>query len=207
MSRRNVRRVPFHLDASGVKNLCHAELAAILRGADAMISRGGRGQLSKLLKGSREANILEHHLDLCPSHGYYRALSLEEILRRIDWAIEHEYLRVDYEYRLPVLFFTEAGWAIEMETMAAELLRGFEARLATGPPFDLSDLKDRNRPMILLLLDKLEASARPDFIPLLESWAGIEFAKVRARINRVIQTLRAISIAAIFTIQPQRSNT
>jgi hypothetical protein len=43
--------------------------------------------------------------------------------------------------------------------------------------------------MILLLLDKLEASGRRDFIPILSAWAAIDYAKVRARIEQVIRAL------------------
>jgi hypothetical protein len=189
VSRRRLQRVPYRLDATGVGHLTPNEIAAILRGADTMIGRGGRTQLAKLLKGSREASVLEHGLDRCPSYGFYRELSVEEVLRRIDWVIENDLLEIEYSGRLPVLVFTEEGWAIEVETMAEELLHGFDARLAAGPPYDMSDLKDRNRQMILLLLDKLEASGRPELIPLLQAWHAIDYAKVRARIATVIRAL------------------
>ena len=189
MSRRRIQRVPYHLDAGGVENLSEAEIAAILRGADPMIGRGGRTQLSKLLKGSREASVIEHGLDRNPSYGFYRDRSLDEILRRIDWVIEEEYLGIVYDYRLPVLVFTQKGWAIEETTMAEELLRGFDARLAAGPPYDLSDLRDRNREMIFLLLEKLESSGRRDFIPLLLAWSETDYQKVRARIRDTIRSL------------------
>lgn len=197
MSRRRVNRVPYQLDASGVRDLPPDEIAAVLRGADTMIARGGRTQLAKLLKGSREATVLEHGLDRCPSYGYYRQLSHDEILRRVDWTILHGFLRIEYAGRLPVLVFTERGWAIEVETMTEELLRGFDARLAAGPPYDFSDLKDRNRQMILRLLDKLEAAARPELIPLLEAWAEIDYAKVRSRIGKAIRTLAAGSSSRV----------
>jgi hypothetical protein len=191
---RRKQRVPYRLDATGVGRLTAEEIAVILRGADTMIARGGRTQLSKLLKGSREASVLEHGLDRCPSYGYYRERSLDDVLRRVDWMIKNGYLQIEYQGRLPVLVFTPAGWAIEVETMAAELFRGFDARLAAGPPYDFFDLKDRNREMILLLLDKLEASGRPELIPLLEEWAAIDYAKVRARIAKTIRTLAAAAV-------------
>jgi hypothetical protein len=188
MSRR-VQRVRYQLDASGIGSLSAEEIAAILRGADSMIARGGRTQLSKLLKGSREAAVIEHGLDQNPSYGYYRSLATEEILKRVDWMIKNDYLRIEYNYRLPVIVFTPRGWAIEVVTMADELLRGFDDRLAAGPPYDFSDLKDRNREMILLLLDKIEASGRRDFVPLLQAWSAIDYAKIRARIASVMRTL------------------
>lgn len=191
---RKKQRVPYHLDAGVVTSLAENEIAAILRGADTMIARGGRTQLAKLLKGSREASVLEHGLDRCPSYGYYREWKHEEILHRIDWVIQQGFLQIEYFGQLPVLTFTPEGWAIEVETMAEEVLRSFDTRLAAGPPYDFSDLQDRNRQMILLLLDKLEASGRPELIPLLEAWAEIDYAKVRARIARVI---RAFSPAAV----------
>src|SRR5436190_1563202 len=116
-------------------------------------------------------------------------MPVDEILRRIDWMIENDYLGIIYSGRLPVVVFTERGWAIEVEKRAEELVGMFEARLDQGPPYDFSELKDRNRQMILLFLDKLEASGRPEFKPLLEAWAEIGYAKIRARIARVIRTL------------------
>jgi hypothetical protein len=189
MSRRRVQRVAYHLDASGIETLSAREIAAILRGADSMIGRGGRTQLSKLLKGSREAAVIEHGLDQNPSYGFYKNLTPEEILKRVDWTIEKDYLEIEYSYRLPVLVFTPRGWAIELVTMASELLRGFDDHLAAGPPYDLSYLKDRNREMIFLLLDKVEASGQRELVPLLQAWSAIEYAKVRARIGSVIRTL------------------
>jgi hypothetical protein len=88
-----------------VHDLPESDIAAILRGADTMIGRGGRTQLSKLLKGSREKTVLEHDLDRCPSYGYYAHLSIDEILRRIDWIIQQRFLRIEYPGRLPVLVF------------------------------------------------------------------------------------------------------
>ena len=129
MSRR-VQRVRYQLDASGVGGLSAEEIAAVLRGADSMIARGGRTQLTKLLKGSREATLIEHELDKNPSYGFYKNLTLEEILKRVDWTIKNHYLQIEYIYRLPVLVFTPKGWAIEVATMADELLRGFDDRLA-----------------------------------------------------------------------------
>ena len=86
--------------------------------------------------------------------------------------------------------YTEKGWAIEKETYADELLHGFDDMLATGHrPFDMSYLKDRNRGMILRLLDKVEDTRDPKYIPLLEAWEQIDYKKVRQRIQQVISYL------------------
>jgi hypothetical protein len=188
MSKRK-QRVPYHLDSGGVRDVGSTEISAILRGADVMIARGGRTQLSKLLKGSRGASILERGLDRCPSYGFHRDLPIEEVLRRIDWVIEHGYLRIEYEGRLPVLVFSPRGWEIERENMAEELLGDLDALLEAGPPYDMSHLKDRDRGMIFLFLDKIEASGRPELVPLLKAWMEIDYAKVRARISNVMKAL------------------
>ncbi len=62
--------------------------------------------------------------------------------------------------------------------------------LEAGPPYDMTYLKDRNRGMILLLLDKVEAARDPKYIPLLEAWAQVDYKKVRERIREVIRRLR-----------------
>ncbi|MEA2165201.1 MAG: hypothetical protein QOK37_3328 [Thermoanaerobaculia bacterium] len=191
MSRRRDQRVAYQLDASGVANLSGIEIASILRGADSMIGRGGRTQLSKLLKGSRDAALLEHGLERNPAYGFYKNLTLDEILKRIDWAIMNEYMRVVYNFRLPVLVFTEKGWAIEKSALVEEMLQAFDARIAAGPPYDLSDLKDLNRELIFLFLDRIEASGRRDFVPLLQAWAAIDYKKIRARIAAVIRTIQS----------------
>jgi len=51
---KKVRRVPVYLDAKGISHLPFEEIKSILRGADDLIMRGGRGLLVKVLKGSKE---------------------------------------------------------------------------------------------------------------------------------------------------------
>jgi len=95
-----------------------------------------------------------------------------------------------YDYRLPVLVFTDAGWEIEKETFANELLAGFDELLKTSQPqYDMSDLKDRNRELIWRLLDKIEASRNPKYLPLLEAWQQIDYKKVKQRIEEVMRKI------------------
>jgi hypothetical protein len=186
------RKPPFeyHLDSKGIRRLAPDEVRMILRAADPLIASGGRTLLTKILKGSRAQDVLRLKLDECPAHGYYRHLSPEEILARIDWVILRRYLAIEYSGRMPVLVYTPQGWAIEKETYAEELLDGFDVKLATGTPPDMEYLKDRNREMIFLLLDKVRATRDPKYIPLLEAWEKIDYKKVRHRIRQVIDALR-----------------
>ena len=51
---RKVRRVPVVLDAGQIKKLPQEDIRMILRGADELISNGGRSMLAKILKGSKD---------------------------------------------------------------------------------------------------------------------------------------------------------
>jgi hypothetical protein len=186
---RKVNRVPYQLDPRGIQQLPFADLQVILRGADDLIMRGGRSLLAKVLRGSRMQKVLELRLDRSPVYGHFRGLSDEEVLARIDWVILHGYLAIEYDYRLPLLVYTPKGWEIERETYASELLRGFDEQLRVGPPYQMQHLKDRDRGMILLVLEKVEATGDAKYIPLLEAWQQIDYKKVRHRIGRVIRQL------------------
>ena len=188
--RRRDRLFPYHLDPKGIGHLPFEEVKAILRGADEMIMSGGRTLLTKVLRGSRAKDVLEHQLDKCPVYGCYRDVPEDVVLAKIDRVILDRYLRIEYEYRLPVLVYTDAGWEIEKETRAVEFLQQFDQLLeTTQPPYDMSFLKDRNRGMIFLLLDKVESTGSPKYLPLLEAWVQIDYRKVQQRIWQVIHKL------------------
>src|SRR5512134_190500 len=134
---RKVQRVHYELDPKNVKKLQPEELKVILRAADELIGSGGRSLLVKILKGSHAQDVLRLHLDQCPAYGYFQLLSTDDVLARIDRAILDGYLKVVYDNRYPVLVFTDAGWEIEKENLANELLSGFDELLTINqPPYD-----------------------------------------------------------------------
>jgi hypothetical protein len=188
---RKVQRVHYELDPRDINELPPEELKAILRAADELIGSGGRSLLVKILKGSHAQDALRRHLDQCPVYGYFHHLSADEVLARIDRVILDGYLKVMYDNRLPVLVFTDAGWEIEKETFANELLAGFDELLTTSQPrYDMRFLKDRNRTLIWCLLDKIEASGNPKYLPLLEAWEQIDYKKVQQRIQQVMRKIQ-----------------
>jgi len=188
---KRVQRLPYSLDAKGIHELSHDDVLIILRGADDLIMRGGRSILAKVLKGSREKRVLELGLDKSPVYGHYMGLPVEDVMARIDWTILNGYLALEYDYRLPLLVYTDRGWEIEKETYAAELLQGFDRMIDSGTTtFDMEHLKDRDRAMILRLLDKVEATRDPRYVPLLTAWQQVDYRKVRERIQGVIDSLR-----------------
>jgi len=190
MSRQRERRVAVELDARGVHSLPLTEIAAIMRGAEDLIAQGGRSLLCKILKGSRDKSVLQRALENNPSYGFYRELGNEEIMARIDWAILHGYLRLEYFGRLPLLCYTPAGLALEIETITDELRE--KTRGMAGRPIDLPfllSLKDAPRETLWRLLEKIEATGDPTFIPVLRAWGQVAYKKIRARINRLITGL------------------
>lgn len=183
---RKKQRVNYTLNSADIEFLDEEEIKAILRGADMIIATGGRSMLAKILKGSKDKKVLEHGLDQCPSYGYYRELTLEQITNRIDWMIQQDYLRIVYQGRLPMLVFSEKGWEIERETYGEELLQKLTSLLKGDDYSFVHELKDRNRGMILLLIEKIKKTNNARFIPLLKAWKEIEYKKVQKEIQKAI---------------------
>ena len=188
---RRVRRVPVNLNIDDLRPVPFEEIKVILRCADPIIMSGGRTLLSKILKGSRESKILDLKLDQCPVYGYFKDISIKEITIKIDWLILNGYLSIEYDYRLPLLVYTRKGWEIEMDRYSDDLLQGFDDILASEETdFDMTNLKDRNREMILMLLDKVAATGDKKYIPILEAWKRIDYKKVKKKLNGVINKLQ-----------------
>lgn len=187
---RKVRRVPVSLDSRDVETLTHDEIALILRGADDLIGTGGRNLLSKVLKGSRQKKVLELGLDTSPAYGALRELSLEQVLARIDWVILNGYLRIEYDYRLPILAYTNRGWAIERVTFTLEKLAQLDAQIAAGQlSRGVEWLNDMNPEIMHDLLDRIEASGNSGYVPALQQWAHSGSRKVRTHIRAVLKAL------------------
>lgn len=187
---RKVRRVPVSLDSRDVETLSDTEIAVILRGADELIGTGGRNILSKVLKGSREKKVLEHGLDASPAYGALRDLSLEQVLARIDWLILNGYLRIEYDYRLPILAYTGRGWEIERATFTAEQLARLDAQLAAGElDQGVEWLNDMNPEVMHCILDDIAAAADSKYVPALRIWSGSASRKVRGHIRAVLRDL------------------
>jgi superfamily II DNA helicase RecQ len=187
--KRSIVTVQLHPEPA--TELASDEIKALLRGADDLIARGGRTLLSKVLKGSKDKKVLGLRLNESPSYGYFRHLSLNEIVAKIDWLIAHYYLRYEYEGRLPVLMYSPLGWEIEKETYSEELWERFRNLAESGrTDYNAVDLKDRNRELVFLLLEKIRDRGDDRYIPLLRSWEEIEYKKVQQHIRSVIESLK-----------------
>ena len=182
---KKVRRVPVVLDAGEIKDLPQEDIRMILRGADELISTGGRSMLAKILKGSKDKKIFEYKLNECPAYGYYQDMKLDDISKCIDWMIKKDYLRIEYDYRLPLLVFYEKGWQIEKETFAQELYQRMCLDVEEKKARVLFEMKEVNRQVVMCVLDKIEKEGTEEFLPYLEAWKMLEVKKVAARIAEV----------------------
>lgn len=182
---RKVRRVPVSLDAGEIKDLPQEDIRMILRGADELISTGGRSMLAKILKGSKDKKIFEYKLNECPAYGYYQDMKLDDISKCIDWMIKKDYLRIEYDYRLPLLVFSEKGWQIEKETFAQELYQRMCLDVEEKKARVLFEMKEVNRQVVMCVLDKIEKDGTKEFLPYLEAWKMLEVKKIAARIAEV----------------------
>lgn len=80
-------------------------------------------------------------------------MKLADIMHYIDWMIDEDYLRIEYEGRLPLLVFSDEGWAIEKETFAQELYQQFCLDVKENDPRVIHKLIKVNRKVILRILD------------------------------------------------------
>ena len=182
---KKVRRVPVVLDAGEIKDLPQEDIRMILRGADELISTGGRSMLAKILKGSKDKTIFKYKLNECPAYGYYQDMKLDDISKCIDWMIKEDYLRIEYDYRLPLLVFSEKGWQIEKETFAQELYQRMWLDVEEKKARVIFEMKEVNRQVVMCVLDKIEKDGTKEFLPYLEAWKMLEVKKVAARIAEV----------------------
>lgn len=182
---KKVRRVPVSLDAGEIKDLPQEDIRMILRGADELISTGGRSMLAKILKGSKDKKIFEYKLNECPAYGYYQDMKLDDISKCIDWMIKKDYLRIEYDYRLPLLVFSEKGWQIEKETFAQEIYQRMCLDVKENKARVIFEMKEVNIQVVMRVLDKIEKDGTEEFLPYLEAWKMLEVKKVAARIAEV----------------------
>jgi len=148
--------------------------------------------LAKILKGSKDKKLLEKQLELCPSYGYYRKLTIEEITKIIDWMIINNYLDIDYNGRLPMIVFSGKGWEtykpLYMDELYNKILNvGEDTRDAL-----IDELTKTNREVIIMLLLKIGSSKNIRFIEFLTKWETVEVKKVRQKISGAILKLKSI---------------
>ena len=186
---RSLESVTEHTDPAENVPLTVEEHACILRGAWQIAARGGRSQLSLLLKGSKNKSVLKHGLDQSPVYGKLSYLTIEEIENRIDQLIRNGELRSEFFGDLPLILLTDQSW-LSIQPWAHEyechLAASADARRLTEI---LNDWRNRRREEQHQLLESMASTERGAARRVLQAWHGLAGKEMRSRIETALSTL------------------
>ena len=184
------KRVHYSLDKGEVKGLPREDIEMILRAADDLIMKGGRNMLVKTLKGSREKKLLEHGMDQNPAYGFYKDLSMEAVGERVDWMILAGYLKIVYDYRLPLIVYTDRGWEIEKYTYAREHYEIYRKDRSKNKNRSIALLKTINPDVTVEILRTIADEGKEKDLPGLEAWTKEAEGKIRKKLVFAINKIR-----------------
>ena len=84
--------------------------------------------------GSRAAKVFEKGWNQVETYGALAHLTRDEITRKIDWMIHNRWLRIEYDWALPLIKHSEHGWERVQKLWVEKLLGEFETWVAEGRP-------------------------------------------------------------------------
>ena len=165
------------------------EHECILRGAWQVAAKGGRSQLSLLLKGSKNKSVLKHRLDQSPVYGKLSYLTIEEIENRIDQLIRRGELRTEFFGDLPLILLTDQSW-LRIQPWAHQyechLAASADARRLTEI---LDDWRNRRRDEQHQLLEAMASTERESAKRVLQAWHQLAGKEMRSKIEAILSTL------------------
>jgi len=166
------------------------EIDTILLAADEVIMSAGRNGLTLILKGSRAAKVFEKEWDQVETYGALAHLTRDEITRKIDWMIHKGWLRIEYDWALPLITHSERGWERVQKLWVEKLLGKFETWVAEGRPEQVwPRIETFHRQIKFQLLECIRAQRAHHLAPVLLAWRPHEVRQVRERIGGVLQDL------------------
>jgi len=161
----------------------------LLRGAWQVAAKGGRSQLSLLLKGSKNKSILKHGLDQLPVYGKLSYLTIEEIENRIDQLIRKGELRTEFFEDLSLILLTDQSW-LRIQPWAHEyechLAAAADARRLTEI---LNNWRNRRREEQHQLLEAMASTERESAKRVLQAWHGLAGKEMQSKIESTLSTL------------------
>jgi Uncharacterised protein family (UPF0158)/RQC domain len=177
------------IDAAENVPLTVEEHECILRGAWQVAAKGGRSQLSLLLKGSKNKSVLKHGLDVSPVYGTLSYLTIEEIENRIDQLIRKGELRTEFFGDLPLILLTDESW-FRIQPWAHQ----YECHLAASADGRklteiLNNWRNRRREEQHQLLEAMASTERESARRVLQAWHGLAGKEIRSKIETTLSTL------------------
>ncbi|WP_350455480.1 RQC-minor-1 family DNA-binding protein [Slackia heliotrinireducens] len=188
MGRKNRSRVPVYLNSEDA-NITPEELAIILHGAGTVVHRGGRSLLVKLLKGSRDKKLLELGLDADESYGALSHLTLDAISRKVDWTIEEGFLSYYYDWRNPLLMYTELGWELERPQAAFSKFKKFCNDIETGEFRMAERMANMENELQFDVIDLIAQRCDERCFDHLEAWSKLATKRIRKKIAWAQRTI------------------
>jgi hypothetical protein len=186
---RPLESITEEIDAAENVLLTVEEHECILRGAWQVAAKGGRSQLSLLLKGSKNKSVLKHGLDQSPVYGKLSYLTIEEIENRIDQLIRKGELRTEFFGDLPLILLTDQSW-LRIQPWANEyechLAASADARTLTEI---LNNWRNRRREEQHQLLEAMVSTERESARRVLQAWHGLAGKEMRSKIETTLSTL------------------
>ncbi|HEX4999834.1 MAG TPA: UPF0158 family protein [Terriglobia bacterium] len=186
---RPVERITEEIDPAENVPLTSEEHECILRGAWQIAAKGGRSQLSLLLKGSKNKSVLKHGLDQSPVYGKLSYLTIEEIENRIDQLIRKGELRTEFFGDLPLILLTDEAWMSIREWAHAYECHLAASASARGLIEILNDWRNRRREEQHQLLEAMVSTEREAASRVLQAWHEMAGKEMRAKIEAALSTL------------------
>jgi len=145
----------------------------------------------KLLKGSRDKRLLELGMDADGSYGALSYLTLDEIARKVDWTIEAGYLDYYYEWRQPLLMFTERGWELEKPVVVEEFFEQFCRDVEDGKFRMAERMVDIKNEVQLDVIELIAQRCDERCLAHLEVWSSQTTKRIRKKLAWAQRTIRA----------------
>jgi uncharacterized protein UPF0158/RQC domain-containing protein len=164
--------------------LTEEEYEWILRGASEIAAKGGRSQLSLLLKGSKSKAVLKYHLDSSPAYGKLSFLTVEEIENRIDQVIRKGVLVLHYlGGDLPLIVLSDSAW----ERVRPWANQQEATRAAAADDRTLNDIllswRNRRREEQVYLIDAVASLDAEAARRLFQAWHQVAGKEMRAKLE------------------------
>lgn len=186
---RPIESITEEIDPAENVPLTDEEHENILRGAWQIAAKGGRSQLSLLLKGSKNKSVLKHGLDQSPVYGKLSYLTIEEIENRIDQLIRKGELATEFFGELPLILLTEETWVRIRPWAQAHECHLAASADARGLTEILNNWRNRRREEQQQLLEALVLTERQSASRVLQAWYGLAGKEIRSKIETALSTL------------------
>jgi len=189
MSRRQRPRIPVTL-VLPAEPPTRDEIDAILMATDAVVMGAGRSGVTLILKGSRSRKVLAQEWDKLPDYGRLQHLTTDEIARKVDWCLHHDWLRIEYNHEVPLLVHSPQGWERVKALWVARVLDWFAEWAAAGQLESVwPSLEPFHREIKFRVLETIAQDQRGELAPVLRAWFPHEVRAVREALNRTLQAL------------------